>query len=55
MRYEVWVEQINASIVEVDAESKSEAYEKAKRKWYREVAEATISDIQEIELVDGSA
>jgi hypothetical protein len=46
--YRVWIEQINATYVEVKAPSSSQAKERAERKWRREYAQPVIVDLREL-------
>lgn len=46
-KYNVWLSQVNATIVEVTAKNKEEARDKAHRKWRREMARTYITSIEE--------
>jgi len=43
--YRVWVRQVNQTIVEVFAKSEEEAREKGYRKWRRDEAHSSVSDV----------
>lgn len=46
--YRVWLEQVNASIVDVRASSHDEIEEKALRKWARECGRPRVTNITQI-------
>jgi hypothetical protein len=43
--YRVWIQQINADMIDVSAQSEDEAKAKAIRQWRRETAEPCITDV----------
>ena len=46
--FRVWIEQVNQTYVDVRANSVAEAKSKACRKWRREYADPSISDIEKV-------
>jgi len=47
-KYRVWIEQVNQTYVDVEAESIEEAKEKAYRKWRREDGHSRVSWAEEV-------
>lgn len=48
MKYRVYIEQVNATFIEVEAKDKGEARDKAYRKWRREYAHSEVTEVSKI-------
>jgi hypothetical protein len=46
VKWRVWIAQVNQTFVEVEADDREEAEEKARRKWKREWAAANVTYVQ---------
>lgn len=53
--YRVWIEQVNQTYVDVEAESEEDAREKGYRKWRREDGHSRVSYIEKQEVLNALA
>ena len=47
--FRVWIDQVNATFVDVKADSESDATEKGYEKWRNEEAHSCVTYVQELE------
>jgi hypothetical protein len=47
-KYRVWIDQVNACYIDVQADNEAEAADKAKIKWASDYADADVRDLQKI-------